>query len=37
LPLAGGGQPLGLIAPEREPYTPVLAALIDEARRVAAP
>ncbi len=36
VPLSGGGpdQVVGLIAPWREPHTPVLAALLAEARRV---
>lgn len=32
---AGGGKAVGLIAPFREPHTPVLAALLAEARRIA--
>jgi DNA-binding transcriptional LysR family regulator len=31
----GGGHIVGLIAPHREPHTPLLSALLDEARRVA--
>lgn len=32
---AGDGQPVGLIAPEREPHSPVFAALLQMARRMA--
>ena len=33
VPIAGGGPTVGLVAPRRAPHTPVLAALIDAARR----
>ena len=38
LPLtgAGRGHVVGLVAPWREPHTPVLAALLAEARRMSA-
>lgn len=38
VPITGNGAShgVGLLAPYREPHTPVLAALIDEARRMAA-
>lgn len=37
IPLSGSGKPhqVGLVAPYREPHTPVLAALLKEARRIA--
>lgn len=35
VPLTGGGHSVGLVAPAREPQTPVLEALLAEARRLA--
>ena len=35
VPLIGGGHSVGLVAPAREPQTPVLEALLAEARRLA--
>lgn len=34
VPLTGGGHSVGLVAPAREPQTPVLEALLAEARRL---